>query len=74
MNKFFKKIKEAYPKCVLHDDKNYLNFSIGASIVYQLRIQKDVIRIMAWNYPKKLKFGEAFKVIKTEKIESKKVN
>ena len=74
MNKFFKKIKEAYPKCVLHDDKNYLNFSIGASIVYQLRIQKDVIRIMAWNYPKKLKFGEAFKVIKAEKIESKKVN
>ena len=74
MNKFFKKIKEAYPKCVLYEDKNYLNFSIGASIVYQLRIQKDVIRIMAWNYPKKLKFDKAFKVIKAEKIEVKKVN
>lgn len=74
MNKFFKKIKEAYPKCVIHDDKNYLNFSIGASIVYQLRIQKDIVRIMAWNYPKKLKFGEAFKVIKNQKIEGKKVN
>ena len=74
MNKFFKKIKEAYPKCVIHDDKNYLNFSIGATIVYQLRIQKDVVRIMAWNYPKKLKFGEAFKVIKDQKIEGKKVN
>ncbi len=69
MNKFFKKIKEAYPKCVLHVDQNYLNFSIGASIVYQLRIQKDVIRIMAWNYSKKLKFGEAIKVIKAKKIE-----
>ena len=74
MNKFFKKIKEAYPKCVIHDDKNYLNFSIGATIVYQLRIQKDNVRIMAWNYPKKLKFGEAFKVIKDQKIEGKKVN
>jgi hypothetical protein len=74
MNKFFKKIKEAYPKCVLHVDQNYLNFSIGASIVYQLRIQKDVIRIMAWNYPKKLKISEAIKVIKSEKIEGKKVN
>jgi len=74
MNKFFKKIKEAYPKCVIHDDKNYLNFSIGATIVYQLRIQKDNIRIMAWNYPKKLKFGEAFKVIKDQKIDGKKVN
>ena len=74
MNKFFKKIKDAYPKCVIHDDKNYLNFSIGASIVYQLRIQKDNVRIMAWNYPKKLKFGEAFKVIKDQKIEGKKVN
>ena len=69
MTKFFKKIKEAYPKCVLHVDQNYLNFSIGASIVYQLRIQKDVIRIMAWNYSKKLKFGEAIKVIKAKKIE-----
>ena len=69
MNKFFKKIKEAYPKCVLHVDQNYLNFSIGASIVYQLRIQKDVIRIMAWNYSKKIKFGEAIKVIKAKKIE-----
>ena len=74
MNKFFKKIKEAYPKCVLHVDQNYLNFSIGASIVYQLRIQKDVIRIMAWNYPKKLKISDAIKVIKSEKIEGKKVN
>jgi hypothetical protein len=34
----FQKIKEAYPKCVIHDVKNYLNFSIGASIVYKLRI------------------------------------
>ena len=74
MIKLFKKIQDTYPKCRVQDDKNYVSFSVGGAFVYELRIQQDVIRLLASNYPAKAGFVECFKIIKQYKIEGKPIN
>jgi hypothetical protein len=70
----FEKLQEVYPKCRIQEDKNYASFSLGGAFVYELRIQKGSIRLLASNYPAKASFGECFKIIKQYKIEGKLIN
>lgn len=72
--KLFKKLNEVYPKCRIQENKNYASFSLGGAFVYELRIQQNVIRILASNYPAKASFVECFKIIKQYKIEGKSIN
>ena len=74
MIKFFQTLQACYPSCSINEEKKYASFSFGSALHYELRIQKDAVRMLAVNYPKKAGFGECFKIIKNEKIEGKKVN
>ncbi len=74
MMALFEKLQEVYPKCRIQEDKNYASFSLGGAFVYELRIQKGSIRLLASNYPAKASFGECFKIIKQYKIEGKLIN
>ena len=74
MEKLFKKVKEVFPKSVIQYEKNYVSFTFGGGLYYQLRVQKDKVRMMATNYPAKAKLGECLKIIKKENIEGRKIN
>lgn len=74
MEQLFKKIKIAFPKAVVQSEKNYVSFTFGGGIYYQLRVQKDKVRMMATNYPQKAKIGECLRLIKKHGIEGQDVN
>ena len=74
MIRFFNKLQEYYPSCHINEEKKYASFQFGSAFHYELRIQKEVVRMLCVNWPKKASFGEGFKVIRDEKIEGKKVN
>ena len=74
MEKLFKKVKASFPKSVIQYEKNYVSFTFGGGLYYQLRVQKDKVRMMATNYPAKAKLGECLKIIKKENIEGSKIN
>ena len=74
MEKFFKKIKSAYPKAIVQYERNYVSFTFGGGIYYQLRLQKGKIRIMATNYPNKAKLEDCLKIIKKNNIEGQEIN
>lgn len=74
METLFKKLKITFPKAIVQYDKNYMSFTFGGGLYYQLRVQKDKVRMMATNYPAKAKLGECLKLIKKHGIEGKKIN
>lgn len=74
MELLFKKIKNAFPKAIVQAEKNYVSFTFGGGLYYQLRVQKDKVRMMATNYPNKAKIGECLRLIKKHSIEGQDVN
>lgn len=74
MEILFKKLKFAFPKAIIQFDKNYMSFTFGGGLYYQLRVQKDKVRMMATNYPAKAKLGECLKLIKKHGLEGKNIN
>ena len=74
MEKLFKKIKFTFPRAIVQYNKNYVSFSFGSGLYYQLRVQKDKVRMMATNYPSKAKLGECLKLIRKHTIEGKDIN
>lgn len=74
MENFFNNIKSVFPKAIVQFEKNYVSFTFGGGLYYQLRVQKDKVRMMATNYPAKAKLGECIRVIKSHKIEGKEIN
>lgn len=74
MEKLFKKIKFTFPRATVQYNKNYVSFSFGSGLYYQLRVQKDKVRMMATNYPSKAKLGECLKLIRKHTIEGKDIN
>jgi hypothetical protein len=74
MELFFKKIKAAFPKSISQFEKNYVSFSFAGGFYYQLRVQKNQVRMMAVNYPNKAPIGDCLKLLKQNKIEGKSIN
>jgi hypothetical protein len=74
MQTLFKKIKSAFPKAIAQYEKNYVSFTFGGALYYQLRVQKDKVRMMATNYPAKAKLGDCLKLIKKHGIEGQDIN
>jgi len=57
------RIKAAYPKCSINEEKSYASFTFKAAFLYELRIQKDAIRLLAANYPQKASVAKCFDLI-----------
>ena len=56
-------IKAAYPKCIVNEEKSYASFTFKAAFLYELRIQKGTIRLLAANYPQKASVAKCFELI-----------
>ena len=56
-------IKAAYPKCSVNEEKSYASFTFKAAFLYELRIQKGTIRLLAANYPQKASVAKCFELI-----------
>jgi tetratricopeptide (TPR) repeat protein len=74
MTKIFEIIKKTYPKCNVQEEKNYISFSFGSAFIYELRIQKGIVRLLSSNNPKKASLAECFKLIKELNIEQELIN
>lgn len=70
-SKFFGRIKAAYGKCSIAEEKNYASFTFKAAFLYELRVQKDIIRLLAANYPKKASIERSLEVIAKHEISLK---
>lgn len=57
------RIKAAYPKCSINEEKSYASFTFKSAFLYELRIQKDAIRLLAANYPQKASVAKCFDLI-----------
>ncbi|MCE2780045.1 MAG: hypothetical protein LW824_21010 [Algoriphagus sp.] len=57
------RIKAAYPKCSINEEKGYASFTFKSAFLYELRIQKDAIRLLAANYPQKASVAKCFDLI-----------
>lgn len=73
-SKFFERIKAAYGRCSLAEEKNYASFTFKAAFLYELRVQKDIIRLLAANYPKKASIERSMEVIAKHEISLKLIN
>jgi hypothetical protein len=67
----FQRIKEVYPKCSLNQEKSYVSFTFKAAFLYELRIQKGIIRLLAANYPQKAPVEKCFELITRHQIAEK---
>ncbi len=56
-------IKAAYPKCSINEEKSYASFTFKSAFLYELRIQKGTIRLLAANYPQKASVAKCFELI-----------
>ncbi|MHA8093395.1 hypothetical protein ACMH5Q_00720 [Aquirufa lenticrescens] len=71
MGKLFQRIKAAYPKCSVNEEKNYVSFTFKAAFLYELRIQKGSIRLLAANYPQKASVAQILELIAQHKLTKK---
>lgn len=74
MDKLFTSIKTYFPKSVIQFEKKYVSFTFSGGIYYQLRVQKDKVRMMATNYPAKAKKTVCQELIKKYEIEGFDIN
>jgi len=62
------RIKAAYPKCSINEEKSYASFTFKAAFLYELRIQKGAIRLLAANYPQKASVAKCFDLIASQDL------
>jgi hypothetical protein len=70
-NKLFQRIKAVYPKCSINEEKSYISFTFKAAFLYELRIQKGAIRLLAANYPQKASVAKSLELITQHKLAEK---
>jgi hypothetical protein len=69
----FQRIKEVYPKCSVNLEKGYASFTFKAAFLYELRIQKGTIRLLAANNPQKASVEKCLELIAQYKIAEKQI-
>ena len=67
------RIKTAYPKCSVNEEKGYASFTFKAAFLYELRIQKGTIRLLAANYPQKASVAKSLELIAQHQLAQKSV-
>lgn len=67
------RIKVAYPKCSINEEKSYASFTFKAAFLYELRIQKGTIRLLAANYPQKAPVAKCFELIALHQLDEKSI-
>jgi hypothetical protein len=67
------RIKAAYPKCSVNEEKGYASFTFKAAFLYELRIQKGSIRLLAANYPQKASVAKSLELIAQHQLAQKSV-
>ena len=72
-SKFLQRIKAAYPKCSVNEEKGYASFTFKAAFLYELRIQKGSIRLLAANYPQKASVAKSLELIARHQLAQKSV-
>jgi hypothetical protein len=72
-SKLFQRIKEAYPKCSINEEKSYASFTFKAAFLYELRIQKGAIRLLAANYPQKASVAKSMELIARHQLAEKSI-
>lgn len=70
-NKLFQRIIAVYPKCSINEEKSYVSFTFKAAFLYELRIQKGAIRLLAANYPQKASVAKSLELITQHKLAEK---
>ena len=68
-----KRIKATYPKCSVNEEKCYASFTFKAAFLYELRIQKGTIRLLAANYPQKASVAKSVELIALHQLAKKSV-
>jgi hypothetical protein len=69
----FQRIKATYPKCGVNEEKGYASFTYKAAFLYELRIQKGTIRLLAANYPQKASVAKSLALIAQHQLAEKSV-
>ena len=72
-SKLLQRIKAAYPKCSINEEKGYASFTFKAAFLYELRIQKGSIRLLAANYPQKASVAKSLELIAQHQLAQKSV-
>jgi hypothetical protein len=72
-SKLLQRIKTAYPKCSVNEEKSYASFTFKAAFLYELRIQKGAIRLLAANYPQKASVAKSLELIALHQLTDKSV-
>ena len=69
----FQRIKATYPKCSINEEKSYASFTFKAAFLYELRIQKGIIRLLAANNPQKAPVAKCLELIALHQLDKKSI-
>jgi hypothetical protein len=69
----FQRLKAAYPKCTVNEEKSYASFTFKAAFLYELRIQKGIIRLLAANIPQKASVAKCLELIALHQLDKKSI-